>query len=248
MLATRADFAGPRALMLMHQTGRFVRLILRSPSTCHNTRVMDQSACITSIGEPLFRPPRSLPRHTRPRGPSDVLSQLERMVLLLDAKAVAPTAGPEDIMPGRRVRRRPAPWYSWSACALARLGTAGLAFVFFVQFAGFCLCGSGVSISGVSISIDPHACCPGSATKANGSSSAGPMPSLASHGQDCCPGMHVQNVVPLSPRDSLPAPHLCAVSSSACFATPTDQTGALGSATMAIGRTSSPPRSQVLRI
>lgn len=156
------------------------------------------------------------------------------------ARLVGVVYGPVAAVRRDSARRRPARSYWWSPSLRTKRGVACVAFVFLVQVINLCLCGSGAATS--------RACCAGAASKANGSTSAGPASPLESHSRDCCQRMTARTVAPLSPRDSLPAPHLFAVSYTASLTAPTNQIAALGSATTAVGKIPSPPRSPILRI
>lgn len=115
---------------------------------------------------------------------------------------------------------------------------AALAFFWLFQFSTLCIC-----VSGASVAVDPHECCPEPASQP-------PMEqrafSLTSGSPDCCQTMDSQAPVTLGSTD-LAAPPLVGVISTASLGTPTNQTIVCGSASTAVGRTT-PPRSPILRI
>lgn len=115
---------------------------------------------------------------------------------------------------------------------------AALAFIWLFQFSTLCIC-----VSGASLAVDLHECCPEPASKPQMEQ---PASSLSSGPPDCCQTMDSQAPVTLGSTD-LAAPPLVAVTSTASLGTPTNQAMVCGSASTAVGRTT-PPRSPILRI
>lgn len=157
-------------------------------------------------------------------------------------KMAAGTAGLATLRWGLLARHRPTA--SWRTRLLTRLGAAGVTLAMLVQVMGLCLC-----VTRALAPTDPHACCPRPAPKPGESAAPAASFSMTDHTRDCCPtGLHARTVVRLNEREPLPPPAAYAVSSAASFTTLADQATAFGGTTRASARTSSPPRSPVLRI
>ena len=167
---------------------------------------------------------------------------LEGMMLATYTNAATGTAGSATLRPGVRARRRPTA--SWRTRLLTRLGAAGVTFAMLVQVLGLCLC-----VTRAQVPTDPHACCPRPAPKPGESAAPAASFSMTDNTRNCCPtGLHAQTVVRLNEREPLPPPAPYLAFSAASFTTLADQATLFGGATKASARTSSPPRSPVLRI
>ena len=122
----------------------------------------------------------------------------------------------------------------------AKLGATGVVLAVLVQVAGLCFC-----VMRAPAAADPHACCPRGTSEPGGSPASA---SLTGHTADCCPArLHAPTVVRLNEREPSPVPAPDFVSPVASFTALPGYAAPLGGIAAA-ARTSSPPRSPVLRI